>query len=167
MKIYKINICRKFTNIAFLIVLLGNFSFIGQLFAHEVSSSNENFVDRFDHNWPRASDSELEQLRGGFLLPNGMNIEFSIERVMSLNGVETFSSFFQLPENGFLLQNGDGNMVVPDLAASALNSVIQNSLDDQVISTINDINLEISNLQDIDLNDNSRVFTEQIMPNIF
>lgn len=134
--------------------------------ADGIAGSNEYLADRFDNNWPRASDSELAQLRGGFLLPNGVNIDLSIEKIISLNGVETFSSFFQFPENGFLLQNGVGDLA-PDLAASALNSIIQNNLDNQVISTINEINLEVSNLQNLDLNDGSRVFTDQVVPNLF
>lgn len=134
--------------------------------ADGIAGSNEYLADRFDNNWPRASDSELALLRGGFMLPNGINIDFSIEKIISLNGVETFSSFFQFPENGFLLQNGAGDLA-PDLASAALNSIVQNNLDDQVISTINEINLEISNLQNLDLNDGSRVFTDQIVPNLF
>lgn len=94
-----------------------------------------------------------------------MNINISIEKITYLNGVETFNSFFQFPENGSLLQNGIGNLAL-DVAGPALGSVIQNNLDNQLIKTINEINLEISNLQNLDLNHSSRVFTDFIMPNM-
>lgn len=162
MKPCKLNIYQKFTNTAFLLVILGNPGVASQLFASEILYSDQYAKSQFD-NWPKASDQELELQRGGFLLPNGMNIEFSIEKIVYLNGVETFTSYFQLPENGFLFQNGAENLA-SDLANSALNSVIQNQLDNQLIQTVNDINLEISNLQNLDLNNNSRIFIDHIMP---
>ena len=162
-----LNIYQKFIKTGFLFIVLGNLGLACQVFATEISnfSSDKHFGDPLD-SWPKASDSELEKQRGGFLLPNGVMIDISIEKVISLNGVETFSSYFQFPENNFfLLQHGDGN-IASDLHGSALASVIQNNLDDQVIRTINTINLEISNLHNMNLNDGSRVFTDHIMPNI-
>jgi hypothetical protein len=147
-------------------VVLGNFGFACQVLATDISNlnSDEHFRDPFD-GWHRVSDSELEEQRGGFLLPNGVNIDISIEKVVSLNGVETFSSYFQIPGNNFSLQHGDGYInIAPDLNGSALASVIQNNLDDQTIRTINTINLEISNLHNMHLNDGSKVFIDQIMP---
>ncbi|SFP92820.1 hypothetical protein SAMN05216419_103412 [Nitrosomonas cryotolerans] len=120
-------------------------------------------IEQYNH-WILATDSELAQQRGGFLLPNGVNINFSLEKIIFLNGVEASSSFFQLPENGSLIQNGDQNLA-SDLTGSALNGIIQNNLDNQVIKTINEINIEISNLQNIDSN-HSKVFTDFIMPNV-
>ncbi|WP_090719033.1 hypothetical protein [Nitrosomonas sp. Nm166] len=147
---------------------MGNFGFTSLGSATDLSDLNSHkyFNDPFD-SWPRATDRELEEQRGGFLLPNGVMIDISIEKVVSLNGVQTFASYFQFPDNNFfLLQNGDGN-ITPDLSGSALASVIQNNLDNQIISTINTINLEISNLQNINLNDGSRIFADHIiMPNI-
>ena len=146
-------------------MILGNLGFSCKVLATEISNlnSDKHFDDPFD-GWLRASDSELEEQRGGFLLPNGVNIDISIEKVISLNGVETFSSYFQIPGNNFLLQHGDGN-IAPNLNGSALASVIQNNLDDQTIRTINTINLEISNLHNMHLNDSGKVFIDQIMPN--
>ena len=167
MRSCKLNIYQNFTKSTFLLVILGNFGFACQVLATEISNlnSDKHFGDPFD-SWSRASDSELEEQRGGFLLPNGVVIDISIEKVISQNGVETFSSYFQFPENNFfLLQNGDGIMA-PDLNGSALASVIQNNLDDQIIRTINTINLEISNLQNVNSTDGSRIFIDQIMPNI-
>jgi len=162
---YKLSIYQEFTKTAFLLIVLGNPGFACEVMATEISSlnSSRHSGDPLD-NWPTASDSELEEQRGGFLLPNGVHIDFGIEKLVYLNGVETFSSYFQFPENNFLLQNGDGNMA-SDLNGSALASVIQNNLDDQVIRTVNEINLEISNLHN--LNHDIKAFTDNIISNLF
>lgn len=122
------------------------------------SSINNSIED----NWIRATDDELAQQRGGFVLPNGMVIDISLERTVFQNGVETFSSFFQFSESGILIQNGSENLA-PGSIDSALTTLIQNNLDDQVIKAINDINIEISNLQNIGL-DNSHPSLDSILP---
>jgi hypothetical protein len=77
-----------------------------------------------------------------------MVINFSLEKVIYRNGVEIFTSFFELPKNIQLIQNGNLN-VAKDLSSSILNSAIQNNLDNQVIRTVNTINIDISNLKNI------------------
>lgn len=124
----------------------------------------EHDADHFNY-WPRATDEELEQLRGGFILSNGVRIDLSLEKLVFLNDQAMHSSFFQLPKDGFLLQNGAEN-VVSDVVTPSLSSVIQNSLDDQVIRTVTEINIEVSNLQNLDLNNNSRVFTDFVVPGL-
>lgn len=112
----------------------------------------------------RATDDELAQQRGGFTLPNGMVVNISLERLIFLNGIETASSFIQFPIDGVLIQNGSGNLG-QDLVGSVIGSIIQNSLDNQSIKSINELNIEISNLQNLDLR-SSTVITDLIMPNL-
>ncbi|MGZ5049674.1 MAG: hypothetical protein ACXWF8_03855 [Methylobacter sp.] len=102
--------------------------------------------------WVRASDSELEQLRGGFALPNGINIDFNFSRVSTINGLVVASTFFQLPET-VLSQNGAMNLA-SSLAGSGLSSVIQNGADNQMIRTMTEINIAISHLTNMNLNNN-------------
>ena len=112
--------------------------------------------------WPRATDEELEQLKGGFILPNGVHVDLSLVKSIYLNGVETFSSSLKFPDDGLILQN-----MGVDLGASALSSVIQNNLDNQLISAITELNVTISNLKALDLiDDSSRVFTDFIVPGV-
>lgn len=167
MRSCKLNIYQKFIKSLFILIFVGSLGLVCQVLAAEISNfSAYRYLNDPIDSWSRASDSELEKQRGGFLLPNGVMIDISIEKVISLNGIETFSSYFQFPGNNyFLLQNGDGN-IMTDSNNSALASVVQNNLDDQIIKTMNTINLEISNLQNINLNDGSRVFTDQIIPHI-
>ena len=160
MKAYKFNVCRKFRNAVFWIIVCGGSSFACQVLADEMSNSTAH---RFD-NWDRASDSELDQLRGGFVLPNGVNIDFSLERITSINDGRVSSLFFQLPDNFSLIQNGTLNQA-PDLALSGFGSVIQNNLDNQIIRTVTDINIAISNLKNLDSNNSGMVFNNLILPN--
>jgi len=161
MKTYKFNVYRKLMKVALWIAVLGGSGFVGQVLADEMSSIS---AQQFD-NWDRASDSELDQLRGGFALPNGTNIDFSLDRITSLNGSVVSSSFFQLPENASLFQNGTLNQA-PELAMTGLGSVIQNNVDNQVIRTVTDINIAVSNLKGLDLNSSGAVFNNLIMPNV-
>jgi len=160
-KAYKFNVCGKFRNTVFGIVLWGGLSFTCQALADEKSNISTH---RFD-NWEQASDSELDQLRGGFVLPNGINIDFNLERITSLNGGIISSSFFQLPDGVSLFQNGALNQA-PDSALSGLGSVIQNNIDNQVIRTVTEINIAVSNLRNVDLNNNSVIFNNLILPNV-
>lgn len=158
MKAYQFNVYRKFKKAVFWIAW-GSASFTGQVFADETSGiARQQFG-----NWERASDGELDRLRGGFVLPNGMNIDFSLHRISSLNGTVVSSSFFQLPENISLFRNGAMNQT-PDLAGSGLSSVIQNNLDNQVIKTVTDINIAVSNLKNMNLNSNGMAFNNLILP---
>ncbi len=113
-----------------------------------LANESDLYKSRFNKDWQIASNAELDSLRGGFTLPNGMIINFSLEKVIYRNGVEIFTSFFELPKNAQLIQNGNLN-VAKDLSNSLLNSVIQNNVDNQVIRTVNTINIDISNLKNI------------------
>lgn len=112
--------------------------------------------------WERASDSELEQLRGGFELPNGINIDFSISRVGTINGLVVASTFFQLPETAWS-QNGAMNLA-SSLAGTGLNSVIQNGADNQLIRTMTEINIAISHLTNMNLNNNNFFALSDFIP---
>jgi len=161
MKPYKINVCRKLIKPLLWLAVWAGSGFAAQALADEAP---DNALHRLE-NWERASDSELDQLRGGFVLPNGMNIDFSLERVTSLNGTVMSSSFFQLPGNALLLQNGALNQS-PDLAGAGLSTVIQNNVDNQIIRTVTDINIAVSNLKNLDLNNSGLVFNNLIQPNV-
>ncbi len=161
MNTYQLSIRQKISKAISLLIIIITVSFAGQVWANE--ALNKSFyINDISDDWVRATDDELAQQRGGFVLPNGMIIDISLERTILLNGVETISSFFQFPENGVLLQNGSENLV-PDPIGTALSSVIQNNLDDQVIKAINEFNIEISDLQNVDF-DNQDIGIDTILP---
>lgn len=140
MKGYRFNFCRKLPYVA--VWLLVGFSY--QALADDLSTEADNSPG----NWEVASNADLAQLRGGFALPNGMTIDFSMEKTIYLNGVETVSSTFKLPNNATFFQNGSQN-IASEWAGSGLGSVIQNNLDNQAIKTLTTINIDLGNLRNL------------------
>jgi hypothetical protein len=142
------------------IAFCGVFGAARQVLANEMPDIESQ---RFVH-WERASDSELDLLRGGFMLPNGMSIDFSIQRIISLNNEVILSSFSQLPSNITLIQNGDFSQA-PALGMAGLGTVIQNNLDNQTIKSLTNIDLTVSNIKSMQLNSGAMVFNSLIMSN--
>jgi hypothetical protein len=115
--------------------------------------------------WYQVADSQLASLRGGFVLPNGIVVDISFEKRIFQNGVVTFSSYFESPENVFLVNDGDFN-IAADLNDSILQSVIQNNLDGQTLTSISTINVGIKNLNNANLTlSNSDFYTRYVLPN--
>ncbi len=133
-----------------------------QVCADEISTiSSQQFG-----GWDRVSDNELDRLRGGFVLSNGVSVDFNLDRITSLNGAVVSSSFFQTPGNLSLFQNGALNQASELSRSAGLGSIIQNNLDNQSISTINSINITVSHLNNFDLNNSGMVFNNLMLPNI-
>lgn len=137
MKAYRFNLYRKLPTAAVWLLI----GFTSQALASDLTAETDSALA----NWEAASDAELAELRGGFTLPNGMIIDFSLEKTIYLNGKESFSSVFQLPSNVALSRNGLQNLS-QILANSGLRSVIQNNLDNQIINSITEINITLRNL---------------------
>ena len=113
-----------------------------------------------DANELIADNGQLDQMRGGFSIGDGLDISFGFTQTGSINGVEQYNNHFSIDSlgsgfgdvdmsnmNSVVIQNGTGNFVSPDVLdsfADSFGSVIQNTLDDQVISTttIYDISLQ-------------------------
>ncbi|WAK02673.1 hypothetical protein [Methylobacter sp. YRD-M1] len=137
MKTYRFDLCRKLPPVA--VWLWVGFTY--QALASDLPTEADSSLA----NWGAVSDAELAELRGGFTLPNGMIIDFSLEKTIYLNGEQSFSSVFQLPNNVTFSQNDLQNLS-QILAASGLRSVIQNNLDNQIINSITEINITLRNL---------------------
>lgn len=107
-------------------------------------------------------NSELDDLRGGFSIGDGMDIAFGFSQTGSINGVDQFSNSFSIDSvasgfdnvdmsnmNSVLLQNGSGNFVslsVLDSLSDSFGNIIQNTLDDQVISTTTTFDISLQNM---------------------
>lgn len=106
----------------------------------------------------------LDEMRGGFRTGKGLDVSFGFTQTGSLNGVEQFSNRFTIDSmasgmddadlssmNSVLLQNGSGNFVeagVLESLSDSFGSVIQNTLDDQVISTTTIYDFDLHNVSD-------------------
>ncbi|TRW95884.1 hypothetical protein [Candidatus Methylobacter oryzae] len=160
MKVCTFSICGKFIRSGLCTAILSGVAC--QLFAGESSTVSPQ---RFS-GWERVSDSELDRLRGGFVLANGVSVDFSLDRITSLNGAVVSSSFFQTPGNVSLFQNGELNQASELSRSAGLGSIIQNNLDNQSISTINSINITVSHLKNFDFNNSGMIFNNLMLPNI-
>lgn len=99
--------------------------------------------------WLKVSDTRLADSRGGFILPNGLIVDISFEKRIFRNGEETANSYFQTPSNLNLVKNGELN--IPGLSNTLFQSIVQNDLDNQTLQTVNNINIDIKNLNNINL----------------
>jgi hypothetical protein len=105
--------------------------------------------------WAAASDEELQALRGGYDLGNGLVVQLSIDRTIMVNGETRLSESFRLPENFSLQRIRDslgnpGSAAAADLAGlSQAPAVIQNVLDNQLISHSTVMNITLSNVRNL------------------
>jgi hypothetical protein len=125
-------------------IFLSVFIFLLIFSSYVFSDENEFNKNRFSNEWKSASNAELDALRGGFSLGNGVVINFSLEKRIFKNGVESLAFFFDFPKNIPLAQIGALN-----LPTGFTNTIINNDLDNQAIRVINTINIDLSNLKNL------------------
>ena len=126
-----------------------------------------------DPAWEPVSADQLDQARGGFTTPSGLQLSLGIDRLVSINGDVVARTSLQIADiraisgdealqarealsASTLIQNGAGNFFNGD---SVSGTFIQNSLNDQVIrsqtvisSTVNSASL----MQDLNFNQSVR-----------
>lgn len=148
------------------LALLMLFCFAAQVYAEDMNTGLP-IQSSFHQEWERATDKELSMLRGGFVLPNGVHIDMSLEKLIHLNDVLVHSSFLQLPGTGVVLQAGMQNMVSDSIVVPELSTFVQNTLDSQHLEALTTINIEVSNLKGIAVNgSNQHIFTEFLAPTL-
>lgn len=117
---------------------------------------------------PRLSDQALDEMRGGFEA-NGLKISVGLDVAVLVNGVVQVTNLIDIPDlsdlathgnsstgEGAVLPNeptviqiGDGNFISPDALTSTaglVQTIVQNTLDNQVIGSIAVWNIDISNI---------------------
>lgn len=108
---------------------------------------------------------ELDELRGGFEAPGGLQMSFGIERVVMINGVLQSTTQVHLDDLGralagapvpadllqgttlTIVQNGLNNGVSAGLSPTSLATVVQNSLDNQTLQTLTTINVTVNSAE--------------------
>lgn len=125
----------------------------------------EDAADPFTHS-QAVSDPELEELRGGFLTSDGLEIRFGLEQIVLVDGTlatrsslnlsslsqsnsATAPQLFDQNKLVQIVQNGDHNHISADVAqnfSAGLMTVIQNSLDAQTIQNLTVLNVGVSNM---------------------
>jgi hypothetical protein len=100
--------------------------------------------------WAPVDTAVLDDARGGFEMPGGLNISLGIERVVSVNGEVLSRTNVSIPDvasmnadqliqardalgTARLIQIGGGNFAPNDLGLGSGATLVQNSLDHQAI----------------------------------
>ncbi len=125
--------------------------------------------------WVAVDAATLDSLRGGFTSAGGLTIALGVERLVAINGDIVSRTRFQLADIGKLdavqaqqtgatlaavklIQNGSDNMMLTGFSSDALAStVIQNTLNDQLIESRTIINASVNSdslLKTINFNGN-------------
>lgn len=119
--------------------------------------------------WAVVPDSELADMRGGFITGDGLDIRFGLEQIVLVDGtVQSRTSLNlssaltqsasatpqQIDQNKLVLlvQNGANNTLPPEVLerySAGLMTVIQNSADMQTIQNLTVLNIGVSNLSAI------------------
>ena len=115
--------------------------------------------------WVPVGDAMLEEARGGFEMPGGLNLSLGVERLVSVNGNVVSSASFMIADVARLsveeavlaraavasmnvLQNGAGNVFLPGaLEQTMAGTVIQNTLNDQVLRTQTIVHTSVNSLE--------------------
>lgn len=98
------------------------------------------------------SDAQLASLRGGFAIGDGDDsvwLSFSFDQLAYINGnlVATTHLASLADAKVTVMQNGVGNYVRNTLPPNTFGTVVQNSLDSQVISNVNVFNMTVTSLR--------------------
>lgn len=110
------------------------------------------------------SEEHLDRMRGGFVMPNGLRVDFGIERRVMLDDQEVYGLRLQYSGGEFSI-NGSGAASLSDARAVALNLpasigqvtvagsglvlpalIIQNSLDGHAIRAVTTLQVEVNSL---------------------
>lgn len=104
-------------------------------------------------------DAVLDTQRGGFAAPGGLQMTFGIERAVFVNGVLESTTHLRLEDLGqvvanlppgatlAVVQNGGGNTFATSLPAGTLGTVVQNSLDDQLLQVVSTIEISVNSAE--------------------
>lgn len=116
--------------------------------------------------WAPVDDEHLDTMRGGFETASGLRVGFGIDRVVYINGNLAASTQLYIPDVGHMtrddaralaamvgsvtwIRNGPGNTFDPTTMSTTYGAtVIQNTLDNQVIRNQITINAAVNTLQD-------------------
>ena len=114
--------------------------------------------------WVAVDAATLDSLRGGFTIAGGLTVSLGIERLVSVNGELVSHTSFQIADIGKLdavqaqqtsatrsalklIQNGGENMKLTGFAGDMLGgTVIQNTLDNQLIESRTIINASVNSV---------------------
>ncbi len=122
-----------------------------------------SLADDGPEGWAAVDADTLDETRGGFETPGGLNLSLGIERVVSINGeimsrtnvaisdmnAITADQLAQAREalgGARLIQIGGNNLVAPDLGLANGATLVQNTMNDQTIQTYTTISSTVNSM---------------------
>ena len=122
-------------------------------------------ASRVADNWSdmKISDTQLDEMRGGFDISSGLQIAFGIERAVFVNGQLVATTSFNIPNlaqitapqaqqlaqalnTTTLVQNGPGNYAPASLPGTTAATIVQNTLNNQTIKALTTVNAAVNTL---------------------
>ncbi|QHJ10547.1 hypothetical protein FX988_00761 [Paraglaciecola mesophila] len=104
-------------------------------------------IDELDTlHWQAVSEEKLATLRGGFVLGNGVVVDLNFQKHLFQNGELVGHSYFQTPQD-FTQLGKDELSLSSVLPNNTFNTVLQNTLDNQTLSAITNIDITIKNIE--------------------
>ncbi|RKP56341.1 hypothetical protein D7S86_08040 [Pararobbsia silviterrae] len=111
----------------------------------------------------RVSDANLDTMRGGFDIGDGLQVAFGIERAVFVNGQLVTTTSFNIPNiaqmtvpqaqmlaqalgTTTVVQNGAGNVAPNVITGGAAATIVQNTLNNQTIKALTTINAAVNTL---------------------
>lgn len=111
----------------------------------------------------KISDTQLDQMRGGFDAGAGLQIAFGIERAVFINGQLVATTSFNIPNlaqitpaqaqmlaqtlnTATVIQSGPGNIAPASLPGASAATIVQNTLNNQQIGALTTVNAAVNTL---------------------
>ncbi|MEQ6341072.1 MAG: hypothetical protein M3A44_05305 [Gammaproteobacteria bacterium] len=131
------------------------------IFCSAIISPSKAMADEEDFQW--LDDEMLDTLRGGFVTSDGLQINFSIERAVIIDGGLVSRTVIDFPQSK-ITNDHQGDMA--SIFPSGFMTLVQNSLDFKTIQNYTLINAEISNLRALALGALHSSLSDQIAASI-
>ncbi len=140
-------------------ILVGAFIFCASIGVSFQAMADETAADNIQ--W--FDDDTLDTLRGGFIIADGFQVNFSIDRAVIIDGMLVLRTVFDIPQSK-ITNNHQGDMT--SSFPSGFMTLIQNSLDFKTIQNYTLINAEVSNLRSFALDALHSSLTDQIAASV-
>ena len=129
-----------------------NHLFLLQLLCLIIFSSPPAQANRDTANWNAVSDASLASLRAGFVLNNGLVVDIQLSKRLFINAE-------QVSDTLFFSSSDSGDLLISD---TSLSGFLQNTMDNQVLSSITQLDIAVSNLAPVQQHLSQELFYETL-----
>lgn len=105
-------------------------------------------------NWAPVAEDTLDEMRAGFVLDNGLIVDIQLSKQIFVNGA---------PQAHTTFDSMDTRLAA--FAGNDVNTLLQNTLNNQVLSTLTEIDISVSNLAPVQQHLSQTVMFETLFNN--